>query len=463
MVDNPQTKQLFFDAMKGRIDRRQILKRAAALGVAAPAAAALVQMATISQAAAVEEGTLSITYYDWILNLHPSVNTVNDDFSATFPLSAEVAPTQGFGIDRFIAEARDGMSTWDAYIGATPFLEMIQLAESGAIEPWDPYLPEGFFDLIPESIKNEGSYNGNFYIWPFLLDICVQTWNAAQVEAAGLDASAAPATWDELISNARTVIDSGAAPFGLVFDFHAWRSLIPIAHSINTDIYDENGLLIWNHDTVVEALEIMKQMMEVTIPDVLNEGTSDGGVNLTPDEVAFSQQLAPYYFKYQNAPMRFAATWEDPTQLRLGALPKTESGVGGTVFWCTGAALFTNGINKQAAADYMMALTSDMRVWQESIDGNADEGVPPVGQLPLYSTVWDELKNNTPDWMTGNEWAFDIWDSLPNASAIAPSKLSITQFNVATPFYSGYLAGDTSDARQALTDAYDAVQKEFAL
>ena len=135
MVDNPQTKQLFFDSMKGRIDRRQILKRAAALGVAAPAAAALVQMATISQAAAVDEGTLSITYYDWILNLHPSVNTINDDFSATFPLSAEVAPTQGFGIDRFIAEARDGTSTWDAYIGATPFLLPLMLQLGFGLNP----------------------------------------------------------------------------------------------------------------------------------------------------------------------------------------------------------------------------------------------------------------------------------------------------------------------------------------
>jgi maltose-binding protein MalE len=463
MIDNPRTKELFFDAMKGRLDRRQILKRAAALGIAAPAAAALVQMATISQAAAVDEGTLSITYYDWILNLHPIVTSVNEDFNATFPLSAEVAPTQGFGIDRFIAEAREGTSTWDAYIGATPFLEMIQLADSGAIEPWDPYLPEGFFDLIPESIRNEGSYNGNFYIWPFLLDICVQTWNAAQVEAAGLDASAAPATWDELIANARTVIESGAAPFGLVFDFHAWRSLIPIAHSINTDIYDENGLLIWNHDTVVEALEIMKQMMEVTIPDVLNEGTSDGGVNQTPDEVAFGQQLAPYYFKYQNAPMRYSATWQDPSQLRIGALPKTADGVGGTVFWCTGAALFANGANQQAAADYMMALTNDLRVWEGSIAGRVDEGVPPVGQLPLYSTIWDGFNSAPPEWLTGKEWAFDIWNALPNASAIAPSKLSITQFNVATPFYTAYLRGDSADARAALTEAYDAVQKEFAL
>ena len=32
----------------------------------------------------------------------------------------------------------------------------------------------------------------------------------------------APKNWDEFIGNAKTVVDSGAAPFGLVFDFHAY-------------------------------------------------------------------------------------------------------------------------------------------------------------------------------------------------------------------------------------------------
>jgi len=74
------------------------------------------------------------------------VAIVNETFAEGFPLKAEGAPTEGFGIERFVQEARDGTSTWDMYIGVTPFLEMIALAESGAIEPWDPYLPAGFLD-----------------------------------------------------------------------------------------------------------------------------------------------------------------------------------------------------------------------------------------------------------------------------------------------------------------------------
>lgn len=461
MSQNHHARQLFQDAFAGRLSRRAVMQRGAALGLSATVVAGLGQMAHIASAAASEEGTLSVTYYDWILNLHPVLTEVNDDFNETFPLDAQVAPTQGFGIERFVQEAREGTSTWDMYIGATPFLEMIQLAESGSIEPWDPYLPEGFLDSLPPSIRDEGTHDGNFYVWPFLLDVTLQAWNGALVEQAGLDPTVAPATWDEFIANARTVQESGAAPFGLTFDFHAWRSLIPITHSISTDVYDENGLFMWNSEPAVQALEIMKEMMEFANPDVLNEGASDGGVNQTPDEQAFAAQQAAYYIKYQNSPLRFAGTWPDPSVLGMGPLPAPEGGAGGTVFWDTGAVLFTHGLNKQAAADYMLALSTDMRIWEGSLVGNPDEGVTPVGQLPVTQMVWDELEANPPEWLTASPWATELWESLPNASAPVPTRLSVTQFNVAAPFYTAYLAGETDSAQQALDEAQDAVMAEF--
>ncbi len=51
---------------------------------------------------------------------------------------------------------------------------------------------------------------------------------------------------------------------------------------------------------------------------------------------------------------------------------------------------------------------------------------------------------------------------MPNASAIVTTELSVTQFNVAAPFYSAYLAGEVDDAKTAMTDAWDAVNAELA-
>ena len=452
------TRALFADALAGRIDRRTLLTRAAALGLSAPVVAALANE-TARTALAGEEGTLEITYYNWITDLHPDIEAVNADFTATFPVAAEVAPTEGFGIDRFLAEAAEQTSTWDMYIGVTPFLEMIQMTESGVIEPWDPYLPEGLIDTIFEPIREEGSYNGQFYVWPFLLDVIVQGWNTEQVEAAGLDPEVAPTTWDEYIANAQKVVDSGAAPFGCTFDAHAWRSLLPITHSISLDVYDpETGLFMWNSDPAVEALEIMKRMMPLTNPDVLQPGKTDGGVNQTPDEQVFASKAAAYYIKYQNAHLRFASTWQDPSQVRFGALPKTEDGAGGTVFWTTGAVLLKYGENKEEAGQYMDGLIRDQRIWENSIKGNLPESSA-VGQLPVLQSMWDEYDANRPDWLA--DWAFAIKDALPTAQSITPTILSIQQFDLAAPFYLAYLRGEEADAKTALDKAMDAVQAAY--
>ena len=50
---------------------------------------------------------------------------------------------------------------------------------------------------------------------------------------------------------------------------------------------------------------------------------------------------------------------------------------------------------------------------------------------------------------------------MENASAIHPTRLGLTQFNVAMPFYLGYLAGEESDAKTALDNAMAAVEAEY--
>lgn len=452
------TRRLFADALAGRIDRRTVLTRAAALGLTVPVMGALAR-ATSMPAFAADPAVLEITSYDWQVALHPGLTVYNEEFNSTYPIKSDVAPSAAFSTDVFLSEAAEKKSTWDVYTGVTPFLEMIQMVSADVIEPWDPYLPEGLLDDLFPPIRAEGSYDGKFYVWPWLLDIIVNGWNAELVTKAGLDPEVAPVTWDELLANAKKVMDSGAAPFGVTFDYHAWRSLIPISHSISLDVYDKDtGLFMWNGDVAVQALEIMKQMMPLANPDVLNPGATDGGVNQTPDEQAFASQQVAYYVKYQNAHLRFASTWPDPGQVRFGALPKTEGGAGGTVFWTTGSVLLKYGENKEEAAKYLDGLIRYEPIWQNSVQGNLPESSA-VGQLPVLQSMWDEYEKNRPDWMT--DWAFAIKDALPTAQAIVPTILSIQQFDIAAPFYLAYLRGEEADAKTALDKAMDAVQAAY--
>jgi len=448
------TRALFADALAGRIDRRTLLTRAAALGISAPVVAALAQE-TVRGVLASEEGKPSSTFYSWMIDLHPDIPVVGEEQGVT----VETAPTENFGFDRFIAEANQKNSTWDSYGGVTPFLEMIALVETGTIEPWDEYLPEGLLDDFAPATRAEGTFNDQFYVWPLLLDICVQAWNADLVEKAGLDPSAAPKTWDEFIENSRKVQESGAAPYGLIFDNRDWRSLIPVTHSISTDVYTPDGLFRYDSEPAIQAVEIMKRMMELTSADVLSPGSVDATV--LADEAVFAGQQAAYYFKYQNAPLRNAAQWPDPSKLMLGKLPAPEGGVGGTVFWDTGAVLFKYGKNKEKAVEFFNALSNDERIWRNSVVGNADEGIFPAGQLPILQSLWAKWEANPPDWLAANPWAVEIYDSLATASAIAPSILAIKQFDTARPEWHKYLSGEAPDAKTAMTAAMDAVRAEF--
>ena len=381
---------LYSQLQQGRISRRQFMQAMAATGLsamgvsvlaacgtpaptAAPAAAATAAPAAAATAApaAVAERPLTPTFYDWIDNLHPSIkSTVNPKFAG---MNYQVVPGNAFDITKFVAEAKTQESTWDVYVGMTPFVEMGRLIASGAIEPWDPYIPKEILDDMIPAIREECSIDGKLYNWPFLLDVIVEAQNNALISAAGLP-DKIPADWDEYLAAAKTVLDKGAAKYGCTFDSNGWRSLAPITHSFSSKCYynlegDKTGFPLYDFtsEPAIQALLIMKQMLDLSSANALQPGLTDGGVNQTPDEIAFAAELVPYYIKYQNAPLRMPEKWKDPTQFRMGALPKAKGGEGGTVFWDTGACLLKYGKNKEKVAEYLKALTYEPQIWKDSI------------------------------------------------------------------------------------------------
>ena len=453
MDDRDVMDGLLAEELEGGMTRAEALKRGAAAGAGIYGLSAVFGAGTAL--AGMEARALTPTFYQWIYGLYPDIPAkINKDYARTHRLDAKIAPVQGFGIDRFVAEARKKKSTWDVYVGMTPFVEMAALIQSGTIEPWDKYIPKSVLnDLIP-SIRAEATYQGHIWSFPFLLDIIIQAWNGELVRKAGLNPNQKPRTWDEFIANAKKVVSSKAAPYGAVFDAHGWRSLAPIAHTFNTNVYTPAGLFDFTSDAAVNALEIMKRLMEVAPKNILEEGKVDGGVNTTPDEEAFAARQAAYYVKYQNAPTRFAGTWPNPKVLHIAGLPKARSG-GGTVFWNTGAALFKYGENKRLAADYMEFLTRDVRIWKHAL-GKDVRGAS--GQLSPYKSDWARWTKSPPPWMA--QWAFTVRKELATSKAIRTHKFGLTQFVIGKPAWEAYLKGDEKNAKRALTKARDLVLAE---
>jgi multiple sugar transport system substrate-binding protein len=435
--------------LQGTIDRREFLTRSLAAGLGMAGVTAAIR--TGITPAFAQDRPLTPTFYQWIQDLHPAIADVN----AKFPgINYQIAPVEGFGIERFVAEAKAGESTWDVYVGQTPFVEMTAMKEAGVIEPWDDYIPKDVLDDIIPSIREENTIDGKMYGWPFLLDVIGTGWHSGLTNKAGV-ADEAPATWDDFLAAGQKVVDSQAAPWGATFDSHGWRSVAPITHSMSSDVYTPEGLFDFTSDPAVEALKLMKTIMAMANPDILLEGASDAGVNGTPDEVAFAAQRVGLYFKYFNAPLRMAANWDDPTLLHLGPLPKFPNGEGSTVFWTTGCALFKNGKNKEKAAEYIKALTYDQQIWKDSIVGTP--GIHP-GQLPPYKSIYADWDANKPDWMP--PFVGLVRGQLDRAKAITNNLFGLQQFVIGKPIWETYLKGEEPDPKVAMQKVVDAVQAE---
>ncbi len=224
-----------------------------------------------------------------LLPVDPGPSSRHPGGERQFPgINYQIAPVEGFGIERFVAEAKNKQSSWDVYVGQTPFVEMSAFIKAGVIEPWDNYIPKDVIDDIIPSIREECTVDGKLYSWPFLLDVIGSGWHSGITGKAGLP-DAAPATWDDFLDGAKKIVDSKAAPWGATFDSHGWRSLAPITHSMSTNVYTL-GRPVRLHqrarDRGAEADE--DRSWPTSNPDILLEGASDAGVNGTPDEVAFA-------------------------------------------------------------------------------------------------------------------------------------------------------------------------------
>ena len=88
--------------LRGKIDRREFLTRSLVAGLGM-AGVGTVAKTGIGSAFA-QDRPLTPTFYQWIEDLHPGIPAVN----AKFPgINYQIAPVEGFGIERFVAEAKN--------------------------------------------------------------------------------------------------------------------------------------------------------------------------------------------------------------------------------------------------------------------------------------------------------------------------------------------------------------------
>jgi ABC-type glycerol-3-phosphate transport system substrate-binding protein len=451
--------ELYYQFATGKLSRFKFISRMAAIGCTALTVDAFLQAyrpgivqaaeRALEQRPASPSDTVSITVYDWILNLNPVlyslVKTYNAAHKGSKPVKLDVAASANFSINQFLLEARHRKSTWDVYFGTTPFVEMSQLLATGATEPWDPYVSKKWMsDLIP-AVRRESTVNGKLTDFPMLLDVIGYGYRKDYFRLAGIKAP--PLTWEAYIATARTISaklrSHKPRVYGATYDVtRPWRCFIPIAHSIDTNIYTSDGYLNWSKKNVFkQVLTYMKEIIAYAPPDVYNPGLAEAA---SYDEFEFKAGVAAMLEKYYNAPVRNAKVF-GMSRLGLERLPKPAAGgAGGTVFWNTGSGLLKYGQHKQEAAAFMEWLSYNPTFWKSSVSN---------AQLPCTTSAYKTvLKPWAPSWV------YAVLAQLAFSKAIPNDLYNLAQFTALAKAYVPYLKGQIS-LDTALSNAEEKVKK----
>ena len=455
----------FYRLCAGKTTRAGFMKRAAQLGLGATAIGAFmkaynpitaradIEFAAAAQPAAAS-GVANLGFYSWILDFNPQIKPLTDQYNKKNPnnqVAIQVAPTTNFSDQKFLLQARNKTSSWDAYIGMTPFVEMSQLQAAGAIEPWDPYMPASVKNDMPMSVQQEGTINGKMYDWPMLLDITSLQWRKSMYKAAGIMDH--PTTWEGFNETAKKLqaakLNHGTVA-GATFDWHPWRSVMPVVHSISLDAYTSDGLPDFTKPVWAQAFQILKNIMPYTPKDFFATGTAvEAG---TIDEIAMKASRVAMIFKYANTTVHSAALWKGfgIGDMGLAKLPKPAAGgAGGSVFWDTGAGLFTYGKNKQSVANWLTFLLGSPQFWTQEVVSS--------GQIPPFNSMYPKLKGKVPDWIFPAQSQLAASKAIPNS--VYGFSLGLDGVLI-TPFLN-FLKGQMT-AEAALAKAHSDFQTQLA-
>lgn len=264
-------------------------------------------------------------------------------------------------------------------------------------QPWyDEFIKAGYLadltDKITPEMKsgifqsgwNVVSRNGKVYGMPWLLDTKYLYYNKDMLAQAGF--TAAPKTWEELVTQAQAIKTKGLAEFPLIWSWQQNESAIcdftALLYGNGGLFLDANGKPAFNNDKGVQVVEWMKK----TIDDGLTNPASVTGKEADVQD-NFSQGKAAFMLNWLSA---FDVTNFDTTasgitgKVGMSTIPVFESTAGtlksASVDGSTGFSVTATSPNIDAAYKWLTYLTSEpvqmkysahmLPVWQTAFEGD---------------------------------------------------------------------------------------------
>jgi ABC-type glycerol-3-phosphate transport system substrate-binding protein len=428
--------------MEVRIGGNRRTRAVIALVATVSAAALVAPVATVAQ----DPGKTVIAIPGWAFSLNPQIVVVAQQFSQENPelppveLTLNPIAQETLDTSRYLLEASEQRSSFDAWFGMTPFIDLTNLVEGDVLEPWDDVMPQEIRDDIYPANVSEGTYtDGKLYSWPQVASAMLLAYRPSMLEAAGI--TEPPATWEDVIAAATAVESAMPGTYGIVFDTRTWRSLIPLAVSEangTEGVFRDDGYLDLSGPAALASTELMVELGKHAPPDIFTP---------TGDMDVFKASGAAMLIKYVDAAGTAAKVFgqDDIAITTLPTPADDQSSV--TVQWGTGFGRFKYGPNKDVATDFIAYLTNSelyQRGWIEA------------AQSTVYQSWQERLAADLPEWMAGQA------EALASATFIPPTPNFVEWHTVVKPHIEAAIQGGTS-AAEALSAAQAEVESTLGL
>jgi multiple sugar transport system substrate-binding protein len=206
-------------APSGRARRRWGVSATGAGALAAALGMAVVTAAPSSSASVAHAGTTTITWWASPIStsgpdLRKTLIAAFEKANPTIKVNLETAPTNtDTNRADLVTTISGGAKTPDVFMGDVIWPG--QFGAHGLALPLSKYLPKSFFNRFAPGLVQGASYDGQVYGAPFFQD---QGFLYYRKDLLAADHMAVPKTWEQLQSDAVTLVKQGKVKYGFVWE-----------------------------------------------------------------------------------------------------------------------------------------------------------------------------------------------------------------------------------------------------
>ncbi len=202
---------------------------------------------------------------------------------------------------------------------------------------------------LPAGIIEQMSYEGEVYGLPYYSGVQTMAYNAAHLEAAGIDAP--PVTWDEMLTQAQMIKDAGIVEYPILMSLRSgenyllreWETLTAARGGRLFDddfnpLFHEEGSGAW------EALDWLTEGLEMGVIDPASITDDDPGLLMAAGTTSF-MTTTDYALKAMNDPEQSNTAGD----IKNALIPGTDEVRSGTWGYVRLYAITGNAPDKEAA------------------------------------------------------------------------------------------------------------------